>query len=169
MPRRLPVIQTNSPDEGEPRPPAQWVAIAAALALALWIPLVLLGFSLGHAVATRIAGVSDATQLASGAAGATPAARVGIAAALIVPALASLALACAGTGAIVGRFGGRARVREAVLGCTLAALVAWATSVSSGALRPWPVAAITALVLAGLAALFAALGARAGLRRRPRI
>ncbi len=61
MPRRLPVIQ-SSPDEGEPRPPSHWVAIAAALALALWAPLVLLALPLGRAIAARVAGVDDVSQ-----------------------------------------------------------------------------------------------------------
>lgn len=165
MPRRLPVIQ-SSPDEGEPRPPSHWVAIAAALALALWAPLVLLALPLGRAIAARVAGVDDVSQLAT-AATTSPALRAAVAAALIVPVLASLALAAGATGAIVGRFGGRAGAREAVLGCTLAALVAWGMSVSGGALRPWPVAAVTALLLGALAAVFAGLGARIGPRRRP--
>lgn len=165
MPRRLPVIQ-SSPDEGEPRPPSHWVAIAAALALALWAPLVLLALPLGRALAARVAGVDDVSQLAT-AATTSPALRAAVAAALIVPVLASLALAAGATGAIVGRFGGRAGAREAVLGCTLAALVAWGMSVSGGALRPWPVAAVTALLLGALAAVFAGLGARIGRRRRP--
>lgn len=165
MPRRLPVIQ-SSPDEGEPRPPSHWVAIAAALALALWAPLVLLALPLGRALAARVAGVDDVSQLAA-AATTSPALRAAVAAALIVPVLASLALAAGATGAIVGRFGGRAGAREAVLGCTLAALVAWGMSVSGGALRPWPVAAVTALLLGALAAGFAGLGARIGRRRRP--
>ncbi|MBE7482580.1 MAG: hypothetical protein HS104_21685 [Polyangiaceae bacterium] len=165
MPRRLPVIQ-SSPDEGEPRPPSHWVAIAAALALALWAPLVLLALPLGRAIAARVAGVDDVSQLAT-AATTSPALRAAVAAALIVPVLASLALAAGATGAIVGRFGGRAGAREAVLGCTLAALVAWGMSVSGGALRPWPVAAVTALLLGALAAVFAGLGARIGRRRRP--
>ncbi len=165
MPRRLPVIQ-SSPDEGEPRPPSHWVAIAAALALALWAPLVLLALPLGRAIAARVAGVDDVSQLAA-AATTSPALRAAVAAALIVPVLASLALAAGATGAIVGRFGGRAGAREAVLGCTLAALVAWGMSVSGGALRPWPVAAVTALLLGALAAVFAGLGARIGRRRRP--
>lgn len=160
-----PVIQ-SSPDEGEPRPPSHWVAIAAALALALWAPLVLLALPLGRAIAARVAGVDDVSQLAT-AATTSPALRAAVAAALIVPVLASLALAAGATGAIVGRFGGRAGAREAVLGCTLAALVAWGMSVSGGALRPWPVAAVTALLLGALAAVFAGLGARIGRRRRP--
>lgn len=166
MPRRLPVIQSSA-DEGEPRPPTHWVAIAAALALALWAPLVLLALAAGRALAARVAGVDDVSKLSSAAAASSPALRAAVAAALVVPVLGSLALACGGTGAIVGRFGGRAGAREAVLGCTLAALVAWGMSVSGGALRPWPVAALTALLLGALAAVFAALGARAGRRRRP--
>lgn len=168
MPRRLPVIQ-SSPDEGEPRPPSHWVAIAAALALALWAPLVLLALPLGRALAARVAGVDDVSQLAAAATTTSSARRAAVAAALIVPVLASLALAAGGTGAVVGRFGGRAGAREAVIGCTLAALVAWGMSISGGALRPWPVAAVTALLLGALAAVFAGLGARVGRRRRPQI
>lgn len=167
MPRRLPVIQSGSPDEPESRAPAQWVAIAAALAIALWVPLVLAALALGRALAARIAGVAEVSTLDATALGAGK--RAAVAAALVVPVLASLALAFASAGAIVGRFGGRAGPREAVLGATLAALVAWAITVSGGALRPWPVAIVTLVVMGALAAVAAGLGARAGFGRRPRI
>lgn len=146
MARRLPVIQSS--DEGEPRSPSQWVAIAAALTLTLWVPGGMLALALGRRLSTGMTGAAAA-------------------AALIIPAVASLALAAAATGAVVGRFGGRARAREAVAGSSLATLAAWGLTVSSGALAPWPVAGVTLLVLGGVAAFGAALGARMGLRRRP--
>jgi hypothetical protein len=158
MVRRLPVIQSPD-DEGETRPPSQWVAIAAALTLTLWVPLGMLALALGRALLSRWASDAAGGGAARGAA----------ALMLVVPALASLVAATSITGAVVGRHGGRAGAREAVLGCTLAALGAWLFTVSSGALRPWPVAAVTLGVLGALAALGAALGARAGLRRRPRL
>lgn len=167
VPRRLPVIQDNSSDEGPARSPVQWVAIAAALTIALWVPLVVLALALGRALAARIAGVDDVSQLPGTAATPPGPVRIALAASLIVPALASLALACGAVGLTVGRFGGRAGAREAVSGCTLAALVAWLMSVSGGSLSPWPVAATTLVVLGVLAAVSAALGARVGRRRRP--
>jgi len=161
----LPVIQSSAPDESPERAPSHWVAVAAALALALWVPLVLAALALGRALAARIAGVDDVSKLGAVA---SPALRASVAAALVIPVLVSLAVATAGAGAIVGRHGGRSGAREAVLGCTLAALVAWGTSAAGGALSPWPVAALTGLVLVVVASLSAGLGARIGRRRRPR-
>ncbi|MCC6898299.1 MAG: hypothetical protein IT377_04955 [Polyangiaceae bacterium] len=146
MARRLPVIQSS--DDGEPRSPAQWVAIAAALTLTLWVPIGMLAMALGRGLAARLAGAWAA-------------------AALVALAIGSLVLAAGATGAVVGRFGGRAGARAAVLGVSLATLGAWVATVSSGALAPWPVAALTLVVLGVVAAFGAALGARSGLRRRP--
>lgn len=158
MVRRLPVIQSPD-DEPATRSPSQWVAIAAALTLTLWVPLGMAALSLGRALSTRWTGDD------SGSVGARAAALL----TLVVPAVASLMAATSITGAVVGRHGGRSGAREAVLGCSLATLGAWALTVSSGALRPWPVAAVTLGVLGALGAIGAALGARAGHRRRPRL
>ncbi|MFO0564944.1 MAG: hypothetical protein U0263_04735 [Polyangiaceae bacterium] len=163
--RRLPVLQSG--DEVVERPASQWVAIAAALCLAFWVPLVVVALGAGRALATKIAGVSDVSELARSAATASVGQRIGIAAVLIVPALGSLALAAAASGAVVGRFGGRAGGREAVLGSGIAAAVSWGLAWSGGGLRPWTLAVTTGLLVTGVSAAFAGLGARLGRRRRP--
>jgi hypothetical protein len=80
----------------------------------------------------------------------------------------SLAGACTAGGALIGRFGGRATLREATLSGVVATLGAWAVALVSGALAPWTVALGSAAVLLILASTFAWVGGRIGLSRRPR-
>lgn len=85
-----------------------------------------------------------------------------------LPVLLSLALACGAGGALVGRFGGRAGVREATLSGVVAAACAWGLALLSGALSPWTIAVMSALVLFAAAAIFSWVGGRIGALRRPR-
>jgi hypothetical protein len=82
--------------------------------------------------------------------------------------LLSLVIAWFSGGALVGRFGGSATLREATLGGVVAALAVWVTALVSGALVPWTVALGAAAVVLIVAGLSAWLGGRIGLARRPR-
>ena len=165
MVRRLPVLQTKDPEDlaSEQRPRTHWVAIAAGLTLSLWVPLLLVAFSIGRALATRIAGVADPAELGRAASSGS---RGLVALALVLPAALSFALACFVAAALVGRFG--RHPRDAVMGTLIAAGAAWGLAVFQGSLAPWPVAVATALALAVLALGFGALGTRFGVRRRHR-
>lgn len=170
MIRRLPVLQSRAEEDeaAEQRPRSHWVAMSAGLTFALWIPLAMLGMALGRRVGQALVGAASPEAVADAAARASSGARAAAAASLVIPSFLALALACGLTGSLVGRFGGRSGAREAVLGGSVAALVAWLLALSGGGLSPWPVAAGTAFVLVATAALFSALGARLGVRRRPR-
>lgn len=171
MVRRLPVLQNTEPAEerAEQRPRSHWVVIAAGLTLSIWVPLSMLGLALGRVVSMRLMGTDDPHALSEAASRASAAVRALAVAALLSPALLSLAVAAWVAGALVGRFGGRAGQREAVVGGGMGALVAWVLAMLGGALGSWPVALGTALVLVSAGSLAGGLGGRFGRKRRPRL
>lgn len=163
MVRRLPVVQNRTPEDVEAaeRPRSQWVAIGAGLTLSIWIPLALCALPLGRVLTARLAPPGDE------AAGAGT--RALIVLGLAGPQLVAFAIAALSGGALVGRFGGLAKTRDAALGGMLGALSAVTLAALSGALRPWLVAIATALVLGVVGGFFGALGGRFGEVRRPRL
>jgi hypothetical protein len=137
--RRLPVLPASElPPEDEDRPPWHWAVIATIGAFVFWLPLLLLV----NAVAM---GQSTAWGLLHAGA---------------------FALANVGAGLLVGRFGGKAGEREAMVGGASAGALAWVAAVTQGqggGAIGW------ALVLAALLALGGAAargGSALGLRLR---
>jgi len=167
MVRRLPVVQNRTPEDVEAaeRPRTQWVAIGAGLVLSIWIPLALCALPVGRVLTARALPIDEPAALGAASTGT----RIFVVLALAAPQLLAFAIAAAGGGALVGRFGGLAKTRDAALGAALGALGAAAFVGLSGALQPWPVAVATGLVLGLLGAVFGALGGRFGERRRPRV
>ena len=139
--RRLPVLKTPSPEEEEAaaRPPWQWIGFGAVGIFAVWLPL------------AYVAGLAAARVGSEGSARFVAVALLG----------ASLALASTAGGFLVGRWGAQGvGVREAALAGLAAALIAAGLSLGS------PGALVGAAVCVVVAVPFAALGGRAGLRRR---
>ena len=163
--RRLPVLQNSAPEDAAAaeRPKGQWIAIGAGFVFSFWLPLALVAVWLGRTLAGGILDPGDPEAVAQAGAGA----RAAYAAALVVPALLSFGFACWAGGAVVGRFGGSSGARESAWAATLAALLAAIVAALGGGFGSWPVAILTAMVLAGLGSLFGWLGGRWGLRRRP--
>ncbi|HEY4105529.1 MAG TPA: hypothetical protein VGM44_16640 [Polyangiaceae bacterium] len=151
MVRKLPVLQNQDTDDAlaASRPRWHWVLIGAGFVLTLFLPLAQLGLWLGHRL-------SEVASAHSGL-------RVGLGA---LPVACSFLFACGAAGALVGRFGGRAKTREAALAGALGAFSGWALAALGGALSPWLVALISLLVLVGFGACAAFVGARIGLSRR---
>jgi hypothetical protein len=166
MVRRLPVVQNSAPEDAEAaeRPRAHWVAIGVGLNLSIWIPLALCAAPVGRVLTHRLIPFEDPTALS--VSGST---RVLVVLVQVVPQLVAFALAALASGALVGRFGGRAKTRDAATSTALAAFAAAVLGGLSGALSPWIVVVVTGLVLGALGAVFGALGGRFGERRRPRI
>ncbi|HEY3668076.1 MAG TPA: hypothetical protein VGL19_18865 [Polyangiaceae bacterium] len=153
MVRRLTVLQNQDTDDAAAarRPRWQWVLIGAGFVLTLFLPLSLLGVWLG-AVLSRALPLAErgATRIVLGA----------------LPVAGSFLFACGGAGAMVGRFGGRAKAREAALSGALGALAAWGLAVLGGSLSPWIVALTALVTLVLLGALAAFVGARLTLGKR---
>jgi hypothetical protein len=153
MVRRLTVLQNQDTDDAAAarRPRWQWVLIGAGFVLTLFLPLSLLGVWVGAALSRTFGREeSGATLIVLGT----------------LPVALSFLIACAGAGAAVGRFGGKAKAREAALSGALGACATWGLAAIGGALSPWVVAAgsLVALICFGAGAAF--LGARITLPKR---
>ncbi len=153
MVRRLPVVQNPDTDDAlaASRPTWHWILIGAGFVITLFLPLSQLGVWLGQ----RLSASSERGAL-----------RVGLGA---LPVACSFLLACALAGGLVGRFGGRAKAREAALGGALGAFTGWAVAALGGALTPWLVALVSLAVLVSFGAGAAFVGARFGVGARPRV
>ena len=153
MVRRLTVLQNQDTDDAAAarRPRWHWVLIGSGFVITLFLPLSLLGVWLGTWLSHAAARVDNAAaQIVLGA----------------LPVALSFLIACAAAGALIGRFGGRAKTREAALSGSLGALLGWGLAVLGGSLTPWLVAVASLLVLVLLGAGAASLGARISLARR---
>ena len=152
MVRRLTVLQNQDTDDAAAarRPRWHWVLIGAGFVITLFLPLSMLGVWLG-AVLSRALPRGGPTQVVLGAA----------------PVALSFLAACTAAGALVGRFGGKAKAREAALSGSLGALAGWGLAALGGALTPWFVALASLVVLVALGAAAAFVGARVALARRP--
>ena len=83
-----------------------------------------------------------------------------------LPVALSFMVACGAAGALVGRFGGRAKAREAALSGGLGAFLGWGLAALGGNLRPWLVAFAALLILVVFGAISASIGARLSQSRR---
>jgi hypothetical protein len=153
MVRRLTVLQNQDTDDAAAarRPRWHWVLIGAGFVLTLFLPLSLLGVWLGTALShAPPPGERGATRIVLGA----------------LPVALSFLIACLGGGALVGRFGGKAKAREAALSGALGAFSGWGLAALGGALSPWIVAVSALVVLVTLGASAAFVGARLTLAKR---
>jgi hypothetical protein len=167
--RRLPVVQSSAPEDAaaEARPAWQWVLIGGGLVFTIWLPLAMVALALGRWLASTRVELTDPEAVIRFETSASASERMVVSAMILVPIVVSLGVACMAGGALVGRFGGRSGLREALLAGVVAACTAWVVALAAGALSPWPVAVVTGVSLPLLAAFFAWLGGRWGLRRRP--
>ena len=153
MVRRLTVLQNQDTDDAAAarRPRWQWVLIGAGFVITLFLPLSLLGVWLGARLSHAVPpGAGRTSQIVLGAG----------------PVALSFLLASAGAGALVGRFGGKAKAREAALSGALGASFGWGLAALGGSLTPWLVALVSLAVLVIIGAGAAFVGARITLARR---
>jgi len=145
------VLQTKALEDAdaELRPGWHWVLIGAVFVVTLFLPLSMLGVYVGGLLARGRASNALSLVLVAGAV------------------LATFAFSAGASGAMVGRFSGRPGTRTAMWGGALGGLATFALALLAGRLGLAPALA-AALVLSGTGALFAALGARVGLRARPK-
>ena len=154
--RRLPVLQNAAPAEesAEDRPPLHWAGAGTVAIFIVWLPLA----GLINALLRRIIeGSGDSAP--------DPSIRVAM---VGLNAVGFMIAGLAG-GYIVGRYGGRAGVREATAAGLIAGAIAWTLALVQGApagVLGW---ALMLGVIATLGGGAANLGGRIGIRRRPRV
>jgi hypothetical protein len=161
--RRLPVLQeAASPDDG--RPPWHWTLIGALFALSIWVPLAMLGTWVAGRAVRRLVGDVAPSAMAEQLATAAWPTRMGLWFAVTGVPLLSFAVACLAAGALVGRFGNRAGMKEAAAGSALAAAVGALLSMAQAG---WVFSLAGLLVLMPLGAGAGWFGGRIGWRYRP--
>ncbi|MET0594886.1 MAG: hypothetical protein ABW133_19455 [Polyangiaceae bacterium] len=147
--RRLTVLQESSaPDDG--RPAWHWTLIGALFTLSIWLPLAMLGM---WVVARFILPAREHMTM-------DPELLFVL---FFVP-LITFGLASLAAGALVGRFGNRAGVKEAAGGSALAGAIGALVTLFQGDWRP-VLSSFAVLVLVGAGAGW--LGGRLGWARRP--
>lgn len=148
--RRLPLLPKvdDAPEGDEERPPWHWVAIGMAAIFVAWLPLAFVA----NAALSRLHGGAEIDQVPRS----TQASMVGLN-------LLAFALASFAGGLLVGRFGGKAGVKEATLGGLATATAAWMIGIWGAQAGPLVGALLLALLVAvsaGSARFGGALGVR---------
>lgn len=153
-PRRLPVVQPSLQEEAdEERPPWHWAGLGTVAIFIVWLPL---------------AGLVSALLRRALEGQSADAAPHSIQIPMVALHVTAFCAAGAAGGLLVGRFGGRAGLREATASGVIAAALAWALAVSQGAPAGGLGWAILLVVMATLGGAAAHTGGRTGLRLRPR-
>jgi len=161
--RRLTVLQEPaSPDDG--RPAWHWMLIGTLFALSIWVPLAMLSSWIAGRAVRRLVGEGPPDVVADQLATASGMTRVGLWFAVTGVPILSFAVACVAAGALVGRFGNRAGVKEAAMGAALAAAVGALLSMLQAG---WAFSLAGLLVLLPVGASAGWLGGRIGWGRRP--
>ena len=168
--RKLPVLPSTAtpppaplpPEEDdETRPPWQWIGFGTAAIFGAWLPLAYLGEAMkARALRAYVGAPRDLAEAQSALAELTSSDRTKLTVLTALLYVAPLLVGAYAGGFLVGKWGGRAGVREAALSGVATALVASALSWASAGLSWAP------LVALALATPAAALGGRAGVRRR---
>jgi len=152
--RRLPLLPKEEvADESDiERPAWHWSAIGVVAIFVLWLPLTFITAALSKRL------LAEATEE-----GAAPiSARLGVAGMNLL----AFALASFLGGAIIGRFGGSAGLKEATVAGLVTASIGWATIAFSGAGLTLSGGAALLLLLIAVGAAAARGGGAVGLRQR---
>ncbi len=164
MVRRLPVLQSS--DTEARRPPWHWLLIGAGFTVTLWLPLAMLALWVGPRLALELFEIPEGQTLEQALAVASPARRQWVTVVQALPLLLSFFLACFASATLVGRFGGAAGWREAVLANLIGSGAVLVLAASAGGLT-----LAVALGAGGFLVLSSLLGgwggARTGRRLRP--
>jgi tRNA-(ms[2]io[6]A)-hydroxylase len=152
--RKLPLLPKVevAEESDEERPPWHWSAIGAVAIFVLWLPLTFLTAALGKHL---LAGATDPGE-------AHPSAHLAIAGLNLL----AFALAALGGGALVGRFGATAGLKEATVAGFATGSIAWATIAFQGAWLPLWTAGALLVLLAVTGAGASRAGGWLGLRGR---
>ncbi|MBX3228726.1 MAG: hypothetical protein KIT84_08745 [Labilithrix sp.] len=158
--RRLPVLQNDPPPsegtgEDEERPPWHWAGFGVVAIFAAWLPLSFIG----GAISQRLtAGVTSEALAQAG-----DLERAWLMLLIAAPTIVGLPIAAFAGGYIVGRFGTGPGAR---IGAVSGAVVAIVAALLSRSLLTPLVLVVSLFVVGTIAIGFAALGGRAGAKRR---
>jgi hypothetical protein len=159
--RRLPVVKPPEPADGEPaRPPWQWVGFGVVATFAAWLPLAAVVQSWASRSMQQRFGNASPQELGKMINALPTTERWTLHISMIALPMGALLIASAAGGYVVGRYGGEAGVREAVMGGAAAGLIA--------ALIAFSAAGFTGTIVIPVAALGAYLGGKRGYRSRMR-
>ena len=153
--RRLPVVQPKLEDEGEPRPAWHWVGFGAVAIFVAWLPLAWIAEAVGRRLVRSKVGGGGEAALAE----LSRSERLSALAMIALPQALALALASAGGGFLVTRFGQGTKARDAAFAGACVGLLALGLTFASAGFS------LAAFIVPLLATAFAALGGRLGLRR----
>jgi hypothetical protein len=159
--RRLPVLQ-NAPADEE-RPGRHWIAIGALFIFAIWAPLAMVSSWVSERLVHHFLGELPPTEFSLRLADASEGDRFWLWFALTATPVLAYALACGASGALVGRFGGKAGPREAAAGGALSSIAA-AVLMLLHASADVSAASLVVLVPVGVGAAW--LGGTIGKKRR---
>ena len=165
MVRRLPVLQSSSSEDAAQRPPWHYMIIGAGFTVTLWLPLAVVAMWVGSRLAFWVFEVPNEAALPAAVATASVAQKSWAAALQALPLMLSFFLACFGSAVLVGRFGGKAGVREALVGNLIGSAVVLGLAALAGEV-PLGVALAAGIFLAASSALAGWTGARVGKRLR---
>lgn len=165
MVRRLPVLQSSSSDDATQRPRWHYLIIGAGFTITLWLPLAVVAMWAGSRLALWVFDVPNEAALPAAVGTASAAQKSWAAALQALPLMLSFFLACFGSAVLVGRFGGKAGVREATGGNLIGSAVVLGLAAMAGEV-PLAVAAAAGVFLAVSSAFAGWAGARVGKRLR---
>lgn len=161
--RRLPVLQNATAEGEEDRPAWHWVLIGILFIFSIWVPLAMVANWISGRILHRTFGEMPPAEIANHLATAPQSTQLAVWLSVTAGPALSFAASCWSAGALVGRFGAKAGVRQAAMAGALSAAI--------GALLSWGLTSRLSSV-AGLALLLplgtgaAWLGGRFGFARR---
>lgn len=147
--RRLPVLQASGAEPEEPRPPWHWVGFGAVAVFVAWLPLAYVAEAVGRRLAGRA--LDDLAQL-------TRHERLVVFAKIGIPQALALAIAAAGGGFLVTRFGSGTRRRDAAYAGLCVGLLALGLTYAQMGVSLAPL--VVPLLAAGAAAAGGVVGKR---------
>ncbi len=159
--RRLPVLQNAPPDEE--RPAWHWAVIGVVFILSIWAPLAMLASWVAGRVSHHLLGDLPPDELSLRLADASATDRFWLWFVLTVAPIVAYGVACWASGAMIGRFGGKAGAREAALAGAVAAFVGAALTLVRASVAA-SAASLLVLVPVGVGAAW--LGGVFGKKRR---
>jgi hypothetical protein len=157
---------------GDEEPPSSdkswhWSVIGAVAIFLAWLPLSWLATSAARALSSSVLGIDEQVAALRWETSSLPS-KVAIVAIVLAPRVLAFLVAAAAGGAVVGRYGGSAGVKEAAVAGFGSAFTAWMIAVVMAGQMPSIGSLLSLVLVCAGGTLAAALGGRLGLSRKAR-